>query len=75
VVPRHKQSAVRRNRLKRQLREILRVEVLPRLEASQIRRDVMIRARSEAYQAIFGGLRDELVAWVEQRWLHDYSSS
>ena len=75
VIPRHKQSAVRRNRLKRQLREIMRVEVLPRLVASRVYADLLVRARREAYDATFGGLRDELVSWAEGRWQLGSSSS
>lgn len=58
VVPRHGQTAVRRNKLKRQLREISRVEVLPR-KASY---DVLMRARREAYRAPFPELRDAIRA-------------
>jgi ribonuclease P protein component len=48
VVPRHQHSAVDRNRLKRRLREIVRIELLPTLrERPPI--DVAIRARREAY--------------------------
>ena len=68
IVPKHKQTIARRNKLKRQLREIVRVEVLPRLNQQQIAVDVLVRARREAYDAPFGGLRDELVAWAEKRW-------
>lgn len=74
IVPKHKQTIVRRNRLKRQLREIMRGEVLPRLRSAGRPEDVMVRARREAYDATFSGLRDELVAWVEKRWRLDSSS-
>lgn len=47
IVPKHGFSAVRRNRLKRQLREIVRHEVLTRAES----RDLLLRARREAYSA------------------------
>ena len=74
VVPRHRQTAVRRNHLKRQLREIVRLEVLPRLERAQIQSEVLVRARREAYEAAFATLRDELLTWVERRWQLDSCS-
>jgi ribonuclease P protein component len=66
VVPRHRQTAVRRNKLKRQLRELVRVELVPQLNCRGTRLDVLIRARREAYQAAFGVLRDELVTWMNR---------
>jgi ribonuclease P protein component len=66
VVPKHRRSSVERNRLKRQLRELLRSEVLPRLRRSAGKTDVLVRARREAYLATFSQLRDELVAWTER---------
>jgi len=56
VVPRHGQSAVRRNLLKRQLRELTRTLLLP-LEASG---DVVIRCRPSAYRRTFEELKEEL---------------
>jgi ribonuclease P protein component len=50
VVPRHQHSAVDRNRLKRRLRELVRVELLPSLRA-RTPLDVAIRARRDAYTA------------------------
>ncbi|HEX6560145.1 MAG TPA: ribonuclease P protein component [Longimicrobiales bacterium] len=70
VVPKHRRSAVERNRLKRRLREVLRQDVLPRLRQNGVESDVLIRARREAYLATFSQLRDELVAWVERKWSH-----
>jgi ribonuclease P protein component len=67
VVPKHRQSGVERNLVKRRLREILRLEVLPRLRAAGLAVDVLVRARREAYDAGFSVLRDELVAWTERR--------
>ncbi|MEX2583258.1 MAG: ribonuclease P protein component [Gemmatimonadota bacterium] len=58
-------AAVQRNRLKRRLREIARIEILPRLERSGCRADVMVRARPEAYDASFGQLRQELIELEE----------
>jgi ribonuclease P protein component len=69
VVPKHRRSGVARNLVKRRLREILRLEVLPRLNDAGLALDVLVRARREAYDAGFGVLRDELVAWAERRCL------
>lgn len=65
VVPKHRHTIVERNLVKRRLREIGRVEVLPRLRSAGRPLDVLIRARKEAYQASFATLHDELVHWVE----------
>ncbi len=75
IVPKHKQSAVRRNRLKRQLREILRRELIPWMEGKQLAGSVLIRVRPGAYDATFGDLHDELMAWAKARWLHGSSSA
>ena len=56
VVPKHGQSNVARNRLKRRLREIARLELLPALPPV----DVVIRARREAYDARFDALAAQL---------------
>jgi ribonuclease P protein component len=66
VVPRHRRNAVDRNRLKRRLREIGRIELLPRLREAGMSLDLMVRARPEAYSASFDELRSELVALVEE---------
>lgn len=52
---------MQRNRLKRRLKEIARTEVLPRLNGSGCRADLLVRARPEAYDASFSQLRQELV--------------
>jgi ribonuclease P protein component len=57
-VPKFGFTSVRRNKLKRQLREITRAHVLTQ-PASY---DVLLRARREAYDAGFATLRDDLVA-------------
>lgn len=54
VVPKHSHSAVERNRVKRRLRELLRVEFLPYLGSV----DLVIRAAPAAYEASFEQLRD-----------------
>ena len=68
VVPKHRHNAVDRNRLKRRLREVLRLEVLPRLADQDAMMDVLVRARREAYNATFEQLHDELTEFVERRW-------
>lgn len=57
IVPKHGRSIVERNRLKRQLREIVRQRLLRRLSSV----DVIIRARPEAYSASFALLQRELL--------------
>lgn len=61
VVPRHQQSAVDRNRLKRRLRELVRLELLPALRGGPAA-DVAIRARREAYAADLPALRRDIVS-------------
>ena len=61
IVPRFQASAVARNRLRRRLKEIWRREI----QARQPAWDVLVRTRAVAYQADFGLLRDELLAWLD----------
>ena len=61
IVPKHKHSAVERNRVKRRLRELARTELVP-VMLRQSAYDVAIRARPEAYRAPFDGLRDDMRA-------------
>jgi ribonuclease P protein component len=68
VVPKHRRTAVERNRLKRRLREVLRREIAPRMRERALNADVLVRARREAYLATFTQLRDELVTWAERKW-------
>lgn len=56
VVPKLGFTAVRRNKLKRRLRELTRQHLWP-LEASC---DVVVRARREAYDAPFDTLREDV---------------
>jgi ribonuclease P protein component len=67
IVPKHRHTVVERNVVKRRLREIVRTEVLPRLEAAGCHQDVLVRARREAYGAGFAEFRAELVRWTERR--------
>ena len=59
VVPKYRSTAVARNRLRRRLREVWRIEVQP----VQGPRDLVIRARPAAYQAPLATLRGELLGW------------
>lgn len=61
--------------MKRRLREILRREVLPRLEEAGLVLDVLVRARREAYDARFADLREELERWTDRRLSRAASSS
>jgi ribonuclease P protein component len=56
VVPRYKQTAVARNLVKRRLRELVRLELLPGLGAV----DVVQRAVPSAYGAPFEALRADV---------------
>jgi ribonuclease P protein component len=56
VVPKYRFTAVRRNKLKRRLRELARVHVLS-LPCSC---DVLLRARADAYDAGYDNLRDAI---------------
>jgi ribonuclease P protein component len=75
VVPKHKHTIVERNLVKRRIREALRREILPQLEADGRMRDVLVRARREAYGVPYETLRDELTNWLERQWSHGRSSS
>jgi ribonuclease P protein component len=56
-VPRYSESAVNRNRLKRHLRELARTRLL----STPATMDVVIRARPEAYGAVFDALEVDLM--------------
>jgi ribonuclease P protein component len=56
IVPRHQNSAVARNRLRRRLRDIIRRQVLPLLPPV----DLVVRATRASYSASFAVLRAEL---------------
>ncbi len=66
VVPKHGRRAVDRNRLKRRLKEIGRLDVIPRLKNEGQPVDMLIRARREAYEASYEQLRMELVEITEE---------
>ena len=56
VVPKWGFTAVRRNQLKRRLRELARTHLF----AQQTSSDVVLRARREAYDASFADLRGDM---------------
>lgn len=62
VVPRYRHTAVDRNRLKRRLRELVRLELLPTLHPQEghVAADVSIRARREGYDAPLDALRADV---------------
>jgi len=69
VVPKHRRNSVQRNKLKRRLREVLRLEILPRLLEANAPLDVLVRARKEAYDATFEQLHEEMLGWID-KWSH-----
>jgi ribonuclease P protein component len=66
IVPKHGRRIVDRNLLKRRLREIGRRDVLPTLEGRGACTDVLVRARTGAYQVDFDSLSRELNEAVEK---------
>lgn len=66
IVPKHGHTIVDRNRLRRRLREIGRLEVLPRLDTHPRNLDFLVRARREAYHMAFRQLRNQLVNVTEE---------
>ena len=56
LVPKYGFDAIRRNKLKRRLRELVRQRVL----LQSVSCDLLVRARREAYDAPFDLLRDEI---------------
>ena len=59
MVPRYRHSAVARNRVKRRLRELVRLDMLTVLEGLPPH-DVVVRAFPAAYQRDFAALKAEL---------------
>ena len=63
IVPKHKHSAIDRNRLRRRLRELIRIQLVPIVAKG----DTLIRAKAEAYEISFAGLRadiDSVGRWI-----------
>ena len=58
VVPKHRRKIVERNLVKRRLRELVRITLLPGLEGI----DVLIRAKPEAYDSSFAQLAGDVAA-------------
>ena len=67
IVPRFKHSAVARNLVKRRLRELARLQILP----TGLLVDIVVRIRPEAYEASFEDLAVDVRRLVVQlhRWL------
>lgn len=55
-MPRHGNTAVNRNRLKRRLREIIRSDLLP----TNMALDIIVKTAPTAYAAPFDALRAEM---------------
>ena len=64
-MPKHGHDNVERNKLKRRLKELGRTRVLPMLWERECRMDVLVRARREAYGAVFAELQDEVDSVME----------
>jgi len=58
IVPKHGRSIVERNRLKRRLREIIRLTVLKRMPPV----DLIVRAQPDAYSASYALLEQEIAS-------------
>jgi ribonuclease P protein component len=57
IIPLHAHTAVERNRLKRRAREVMRRYVLP---AEEEARDIVVKARKNAYGLSFDSIKEEL---------------
>ncbi|MEO7362509.1 MAG: ribonuclease P protein component [Gemmatimonadaceae bacterium] len=62
IVPKYGHSSVDRNKVKRRLRELVRLEVLPVLPTL----DVVLRVAPRAYTRKFDELREEVRKWTHQ---------
>ena len=65
-MPKYGRTIVARNRLRRRLREIGRLEVLPRLGTLAHPLDFLVRVRREAYGVTYWQLRNQLVKLTEE---------
>ena len=65
VVPKHRHSIVERNRLKRRLREILRTRWLPEESRREHPRDLLVRAKTSAYDRKFEDLETDMSEILE----------
>lgn len=65
IVPKYGRNIVDRNRIKRRLRELVRLRILPVITGV----DLLVRAKRKAYSSTFGHLGAELDVIV--RWALD----
>lgn len=61
-MPKRNRTTVDRNRVKRRLREVVRLHILPVSRGM----DIVVRAREEAYTASFQDFRTELLDATQQ---------
>lgn len=66
VVSKFGRNSVQRNLVKRRLKEIARVGLMPRLKKDNKRLDVLIRARRQAYGRRFSALDGEAKSALEK---------
>ena len=65
IVPKAGHNSVERNLVKRRIREILRQDIIPVLDACAVPADVLVRAKRSTYGVSYGQLRTELLQWAE----------
>lgn len=65
VVPKYGKNSVERNLLKRRLKELVRIEVLPVLQSVPAI-DLVIKTAPRAYTRTFDELREEVRKWTHQ---------
>ncbi|UCF21574.1 MAG: ribonuclease P protein component [Gemmatimonadota bacterium] len=70
IVPKFGHRIVERNRLKRRMREGVRLELLPRCRECGASVDILVRARAGAYDVEYEVLRRELIAVAEELCSH-----
>lgn len=65
VVPKYGKNSVERNLLKRRIKELVRIEVLPVLQSVPAI-DLVIKTAPRAYTRTFDELREEVRKWTQQ---------